>query len=610
MQTVDGDAVTRPDVNCVQSPHGSEQVRTEHDRELCSPGISDHREKASVIGREPNRVAKQATFTVVGDGEDIRASKNSSVRTETTEGDSDLELILEATRSANMAYELDLHILISLDAEGLHKGVIMGGAGKTASPQWGTPVDDQSSSSAGLEDSGICRRFRKPISSEREAGPEHKIPNLSTALGIQRLKLRLNTPKLANKNEPKGITAFLDLSFGTLMGKENQTVVFRMKDGKVLKNEQLQQRGTETSKETELKPNGNADAHGGVKDYSQEDEPKKSISEMYLLNTLQDTAEQEEPERVLQNEEMSEDLAGEDKKLVKEIVKIDERDKREPYAHPLRVERSGDEEMLLLMEATPEAGVPATTTDILVVSKMMEQMSTGENEHVVDELVNDVFGAEDRAVFVESALTVVSGAANTDGQEEEEEEEEEEEGDGLRGKELEMNEDGAITALMEALEVFHEDETLWKVDEEPVEVTGEAGDEHFGECEAALDGMIIPSEEIPLLDISPELAETKEAIEDKLKEQTEEAHKDKTVKINELEKMKMKDGVIEDERNIEEEQEEGEKIKNTKMRRRVRTSNEIEETEVTYANDNDNYEPGERICVKENAEEPKAHFGK
>ncbi|BHF79801.1 hypothetical protein SprV_0702292400 [Sparganum proliferum] len=416
MQTEDRDTVARPDLSCIQSSDVSDQVRTENGGETCPPGTLNYPGEAHAISMEPSQEAafstEQATFEVVDNGEVDKALPHTSVRAETTKGDNgnadkDLELIIEATRRANLVYEVKVSFLLSLNAEGLLRDVVVTGSGSTVSSLTDLPVDDQASSGAGVEDTGRRRNIPEAITDKKEDSQDNdpvkyvtepKSPDLTTQSDVERIKLQLSCPKLVNSNLTEKTTAFLDLVSGPMKGSENPTAVFLLEDGKIVEKGRGRRRGKEASTED------------GFRGHVDENQPKTCVSEreikphieMCLFNGLQDTVSQEK-EMVKGDERRKEleILAEKRESVVKEIAKNDEKETCKPSARPLAVEKSDGGEKVLPEGTTSAIGPSTATEDCLVLSKMTELVKTGENENLVDEGVNESEGG----TFTEPSLT-------------------------------------------------------------------------------------------------------------------------------------------------------------------------------------------------------------
>nr|VZI50785.1 unnamed protein product [Spirometra erinaceieuropaei] len=307
MQTEAQDTVATPDLSCIQSSNVSNQVKTENLGKTCSQGTLNYPGEAHAIGMKPSQEStfsnEQTTFTVVDNGVAGKALPHTSARAETTQGDNadgdkDLELIIEATRKANLVYEVKVCFLLSLNAEGLLRDVVVTGSGSTVSSLTDLPLDDQLSSGEGVEDTRLRRNIPEAITDEKvgsEANDPVKYvtkpesPDLPTQSGIERIKLQLSCPKLVNNNLAENRIAFLDLLSGPQKGSENPTTVFLMEDGKLVEKGRGRRKGKEAS------------MGDGVKDHMDENRPNTCVSEeeikpsieMCLFNDLQDTVSQE-----------------------------------------------------------------------------------------------------------------------------------------------------------------------------------------------------------------------------------------------------------------------------------------------------------------------------
>ncbi|BHF79760.1 hypothetical protein SprV_0702288300 [Sparganum proliferum] len=416
MQTEDRDTVARTDLSSIQSSDVSDQVRTENVGKTCPPGTVNYPGEAHAIGMESSQEAafstEQATFEVVDNGVVDKALPHTSVRAETTQGDNgdddkDLELIIEATRRANLVYEVKVSFLLSLNAEGLLRDVVVTGSGSSVSSLTDLPVDDHASTGAGVEDTGRRRDIPEVITDKREGCEDNdpvkyvtepKSPDLPTQSDIERIKLQLSCPKLVNSNLTEKTTAFLDLVSGPMKASENPTTVFLLEDGKIVEKGRGRRRGKEAS------------TGDGFRGHVDENQPKTCVSEkeitphieMCLFNGLQDTASQKK--EIVKGDERRKELeilAKKRESVVKEIAKNVEKETCKPSARPLAVEKSDGEEKVLPEGTTSAIGPSTATEDCLVLSKMTELVNTGENENVVGEGVNESGGG----TFTEPSLT-------------------------------------------------------------------------------------------------------------------------------------------------------------------------------------------------------------
>ncbi|VDN11215.1 unnamed protein product, partial [Dibothriocephalus latus] len=443
----DGDEIMQTEnglnENRIQSSHGSERLRIEHGDDRHLPRTSSSREEAPAT---------------VGDGEELEALRDRSLRIETVRGDRELELMVKVTSGADLVFELNLNFSFVLDAEGLSKGVIVPDSGTTASPPRSALVTDQPSKNAAVDDS-----MPKPIPIPKQ-GTDHKHSDLPAQTDIGHMKLRIIGPNLANTIGTSDVTASLDQRSRPLMAKENPTVPTLIEDGKAVEKEQ---RGQETIKETNMKLKGSAGYARGDGDY------------------LQHTRLKEFGERV---------------KLMKDPGEESAKEKGNEI--PLSVNVAALDTMVKPHVYIPLLNIPPELAE--EESELEEKICVQEEKEV-------------------KGRPIVNG--------------------------FEMDKDGAMSVLMEALELVPVDALLQEVDENEQrlkESGAEVGettnsDKHLDVNTAALYAGIKLCVFIPLSGRSPELVEVESELVGNTEMQREGTQQDEPKQTNEFEKCSMGD---------------------------------------------------------------------